>query len=98
MASAYAGVRRALAWAGTPIGPNDLWIAAHALAEERVLVTGNVREFRRVAGLEVEDWREAPEDASTDALIERESARRLARLGGSQPDLEPVPRRRGGAA
>ena len=31
------------------------------------------------------------------ALIERESARRLARLGGSQPDLEPVPRRRGGA-
>ena len=32
------------------------------------------------------------------ALIERESARRLARLGGSQPDLEPVPRRRGGAA
>lgn len=32
------------------------------------------------------------------ALIERESARRLARLGGSQPDLEPVPRRRGGDA
>lgn len=30
------------------------------------------------------------------ALIERESARRLARLGGSQPDLQPVPRRRGG--
>ncbi len=32
------------------------------------------------------------------ALIERESARRLARLGGSQPDLEPVPRRREGEA
>ena len=32
------------------------------------------------------------------ALIERESARRLARLGGSQPDLAPVPRRRDGAA
>jgi Arc/MetJ family transcription regulator len=32
------------------------------------------------------------------ALIERESARRLARLGGSQPDLEPVPRRREGDA
>lgn len=28
------------------------------------------------------------------ALVERESARRLARLGGSQPDLQPVPRRR----
>jgi len=32
------------------------------------------------------------------ALIERESACRLARLGGSQPDLEPIPRRRDGAA
>jgi Arc/MetJ family transcription regulator len=32
------------------------------------------------------------------ALIERESARRLARLGGSQPDLEPIPRSRDGAA
>jgi Arc/MetJ family transcription regulator len=32
------------------------------------------------------------------ALIERESARRLARLGGSQPDLAPVPRRREGDA
>lgn len=31
------------------------------------------------------------------ALIERESARRLARLGGSEPDLEPIPRRRTGA-
>lgn len=32
--------------------------------------------------------------AALDALIEREAARRLARLGGSQPDLKPVPRRR----
>jgi Arc/MetJ family transcription regulator len=32
------------------------------------------------------------------ALIERESARRLARLGGSEPDLKPVPRRQVGAA
>jgi Arc/MetJ family transcription regulator len=31
-----------------------------------------------------------------EALIERESARRLARLGGSQPQLEPIPRRRPG--
>jgi Arc/MetJ family transcription regulator len=31
------------------------------------------------------------------ALIERESARRLARLGGSEPDLRPVPRRRPGS-
>lgn len=58
VARAYADVRRALERAGTPIGPNDLWIAAHALAEERVVVTGNGREFRRVSGLDVEDWRE----------------------------------------
>ena len=32
------------------------------------------------------------------ALIERESARRLARLGGSEPRLQPVPRRRSAAA
>jgi tRNA(fMet)-specific endonuclease VapC len=59
VAMAYADVRRALERAGTPFPPNDLWIAAHALAEERIVVTGNVREFRRVAGLGVEDWREA---------------------------------------
>lgn len=57
-ARAYGEVRRALERAGTPIGPNDLWIAAHALSEARVVVTGNVREFRRVVGLGVEDWRE----------------------------------------
>ena len=58
VARAYGEVRRSLERAGTPIGPNDLWIAAHALSEERVVVTGNVREFRRVVGLGVEDWRE----------------------------------------
>ena len=42
--------------AGTPIGGNDLWIAAHALAEKAVLVTNNVREFERVEGLRVENW------------------------------------------
>lgn len=36
--------------------------------------------------------------AGLEALIERESARRLARLGGSEPQLEPIPRRRPGAA
>jgi tRNA(fMet)-specific endonuclease VapC len=42
--------------AGTPIGPNDLWIAAQALAEDLTLVTGNEREFARVPGLRVENW------------------------------------------
>lgn len=42
--------------AGTPIGANDLWIACHALAENATLVTHNLREFVRVAGLRVESW------------------------------------------
>ncbi len=41
---------------GTPIGNNDLWIACHALAVGAVLVTHNVKEFERIAGLTVEDW------------------------------------------
>jgi tRNA(fMet)-specific endonuclease VapC len=40
----------------TPIGANDLWIACHALAQECVLVTNNVREFERVMGLAIENW------------------------------------------
>ena len=41
---------------GTPIGPNDLMIAAIALANNLILVTHNTREFARVAGLILEDW------------------------------------------
>lgn len=41
---------------GTPIGANDLWIACHALAEDATLVTHNTREFKRIAGLRIEDW------------------------------------------
>lgn len=57
VARAYADVRRGLEAAGTPIGPNGPWIAAHAFAEDRTVVTGNVREFRRVSRLSVDDWR-----------------------------------------
>jgi tRNA(fMet)-specific endonuclease VapC len=42
--------------AGTPIGGNDLWIAAHALALGATLVTHNLKEFRRIRGLSLEDW------------------------------------------
>lgn len=49
-------IRAALADAGTPIGPYDALIAGQALARGLVLVTHNTREFRRVPGLEVEDW------------------------------------------
>lgn len=52
----YAEIRHALEAAGTPIGANDLLIAAHARALGQTLVTGNEREFRRVPGLMVENW------------------------------------------
>lgn len=52
----YAEIRLELTRAGTPIGPNDLLIAAHARALELVVVTANEREFRRVPGLGVENW------------------------------------------
>ena len=55
-ATEYATVRATLGRAGKPIGQNDLWIAAHALAENLTLVTNNEREFRRVPRLKVENW------------------------------------------
>lgn len=51
-----AQIRADLAQAGTPIGPNDLLIAAIALANNLILVTHNTREFARVTGLKIEDW------------------------------------------
>jgi tRNA(fMet)-specific endonuclease VapC len=58
-AEEYATIRADLARAGTPIGPNDLIIAAAARAHGLILVTHNVDEFGRVAELRIEDW-EAP--------------------------------------
>jgi tRNA(fMet)-specific endonuclease VapC len=52
----YGEIRQALAGAGTPIGGNDLLIAAHALVHELTLVTANQTDFRRVPGLLVENW------------------------------------------
>ena len=58
----YAAIRNALERQGTPIGPNDTLIAAHALSIGAVLVTDNDDEFRRVPGLQVENWlRNMPE-------------------------------------
>ncbi|MBA1836672.1 PIN domain-containing protein [Corynebacterium sp. zg912] len=56
-AAHYADIRTTLESAGQPIGPNDLWIAAQARANNCVLVTANTREFSRVPLLQVEDWR-----------------------------------------
>jgi tRNA(fMet)-specific endonuclease VapC len=55
-ADVYGGVRADLERGGRPIGPNDLLIAATALAHDLILVTHNVSEFERVPGLGVEDW------------------------------------------
>jgi tRNA(fMet)-specific endonuclease VapC len=55
-ADTYAIIRVALERAGMSIGPNDLLIAATALANGFTLVTHNTREFGRVAGLVLEDW------------------------------------------
>lgn len=55
-AEVYGRERARLAKLGTPIGPNDLFIAAIAIANKLILVTHNTREFSRVAGLPIEDW------------------------------------------
>ena len=52
----YAKLRADLESHGTPIGANDYWIAAHALALGATLVTDNVYEFNRVNGLVTENW------------------------------------------
>ena len=55
----YAALRHHLTRQGTPIGPNDLLIAAHALAIDLTVITANVAEFSRVPGLKVENWLQA---------------------------------------
>ena len=50
-AVAYGDVRSSLEKRGEVIGPHDLLIAAHALSLDRMLITNNEREFKRVKGL-----------------------------------------------
>lgn len=52
----YGRIRAKLETQGTPIGPNDLMIAATALSNGLILVTHNTSEFSRVAALQIEDW------------------------------------------
>lgn len=52
----YGRIRAQLERQGTPIGPLDTLIASQAKSMHAVIVTNNVREFERVAGLEWEDW------------------------------------------
>ena len=55
-AAHYGDIRADLERKGTPIGVNDLHLAAHARGEGLILVTNNMREFERMAGLRVENW------------------------------------------
>ena len=57
-AAAYGRIRAQLEAAGTPIGPNDMLIAAHALAAGLTVVTDNIDELTRVKRLKVVNWRE----------------------------------------
>lgn len=52
----YGEIRTDLEKSGTPIGPNDMLIAAHARAKDLTLVTNNTREFERVKNLDLENW------------------------------------------
>ena len=55
-AEVYGKIRATLTTQGNLIGPNDLLIAAIAMANRAILVTRNVQEFSRVTGLSVENW------------------------------------------
>ena len=52
----YGEIRQRLTRRGTPIGPNDLLIASHALSLDLTMVTANAGEFSRVPGLRIENW------------------------------------------
>ncbi|MBN8595512.1 MAG: type II toxin-antitoxin system VapC family toxin [Anaerolineae bacterium] len=55
-ADVYAGIRSALEKSGTPVGNNDMMIAAIALIHNLTLITHNLREFSRIPNLLIEDW------------------------------------------
>ncbi len=56
-ARVYAGLRAKLERAGTPIGPLDTLVASQAIGRKLTLVTNNEREFRRISGLTIANWK-----------------------------------------
>jgi len=52
----YARIRASLEKSGVAIGPMDLLIASISLANNYILVTNNIKEFRRIKGLRIENW------------------------------------------
>ncbi len=57
-ADGYGKIRADLEKNGTPIGPLDMMIAGHAKSLDHTVVTNNVKEFKRVSGLKIENWAE----------------------------------------
>ncbi len=55
-AAIYGSIRASLQSKGTPIGPMDLLLAAQAMSQQLVIVTNNEKEFRRIEGLQIENW------------------------------------------
>jgi tRNA(fMet)-specific endonuclease VapC len=64
-------LRASLSRAGTPIGPYDVMIAGTALVHGLILVTANTREFSRVSGLQLEDWRVPSAEVRESAAVYR---------------------------
>lgn len=56
VSKAYAEIRTDLERRGQVIGPLDMLLAAHAIAEDLTLVTNNTKEFQRINGLKLENW------------------------------------------
>ena len=56
VAKEYAHIRADLTARGTPIGNNDMWIAAHARDLGCTLITNNLKEFARVSDLQIDNW------------------------------------------
>lgn len=57
-AASYGKLRARLEAGGTPIGPNDMLIAAHGLSRGLTVVTADTTEFGRVPGLKIVNWRQ----------------------------------------
>ncbi len=55
-AAHYGQLRAELERAGTPCGSHDMQIGGHARSEGLIVVTNNMREFSRMAGIRVENW------------------------------------------
>lgn len=60
-AQVFGIIRTVLEVRGTPIGPFDMLIAAHARSRDLTLVSDNTKEFSRVDDIKLENWRVAPE-------------------------------------